>query len=138
MNELATYAEQTAIAAASDYQASDVCTIAVTAETAKIIANAVNASLSLSKIGDTPFKAVGVMMKPGVAKARNANDVDKPCTDSIIVCKDGTAYFTKSEGIRRSLDTFVSLGIFTGEPVDMRVVSQEMPNGNTLKHIELI
>lgn len=122
------------------YQPSQYSTVeAHDAQTRKIVANAANNAVSLSTIGNTVFEAIGVMTKPGVRRSRDKNVPDAPCTDCIILCADGKAYFTKSEGIRKSLDNLVGMRVFEGgEPVKMRVVESQLPSGNTLKTLELV
>lgn len=124
----------------SIYQASQYSTVEVhDAQTRKLVANAANNAVSLSTIGNTVFEAIGVMAKPGVRRSRDKNVPDAPCTDCIILCADGKAYFTKSEGIRKALDNLVGMGVFEdGEPVKMRVVESQLSNGNTLKTLELV
>lgn len=122
------------------YQPSQYSTVEVhDAQTRKMVANAANNAVSLSTIGNTAFEAIGVMAKPGVRRSRDKNVPDAPCTDCIILCADGKAYFTKSEGIRKALDNLVGMGVFDdGEPVKMRVVESQLANGNTLKTLELM
>ena len=122
------------------YQPSQYSTVEVDdAQTRKIVAHAANNAVSLSTIGDTVFEAIGVMAKPGVRRSRDKNVPDAPCTDCIILCADGKAYFTKSEGIRKALDNLVGMGVFDDvEPVKMRVVESQLANGNTLKTLELV
>ena len=124
----------------SIYQASQYSTVEVhDAQTRKMVANAANTATSLSEIGGTEFEAIGVMTKPGVRRSRDKNVPDAPCTDCIILCANGKAYFTKSEGIRKALDNFVGMGVFEdGEPVKMRVITSQLQNGNTLKTLELV
>lgn len=133
--ELATTANDMGI-----YQPSQYSTVEVhDAQTRKIVANAANNAVSLSTIGDAVFEAIGVMTKPGVRRSRDKNVPDAPCTDCIILCTDGKAYFTKSEGIRKALDNLVGMRVFEdGEPVKMRVVTSQLQNGNTLKTLELM
>lgn len=124
----------------SIYQASQYSTVEVhDAQTRKMVANAANNATSLSEIGGAEFEAIGVMAKPGVRRSRDKNVPDAPCTDCIILCANGKAYFTKSEGIRKALDNLVGMGVFDdGEPVKMRVVTSQLQNGNTLKTLELV
>lgn len=124
----------------SIYQASHYSTVEVRdAQTRKMVANAANNAVSLSEVGSAEFEAIGVMTKPGVRRSRDKNVPDAPCTDCIILCADGKAYFTKSEGIRKALDNLVGMGVFEdGEPVKMRVVTSLLQNGNTLKSLELL
>ena len=122
------------------YQPAQYSTVEVDdAQTRKIVANAANNAVSLSTIGDTVFEAIGVMAKPGVRRSRDKNVPDAPCTDCIILCADGKAYFTKCGGIRKALDNLVGMGVFDDvEPVKMRVGESQLANGNTLKTLELV
>ncbi len=129
------------------YQASKYNTIKVTRETVKIIANAVNSSKSLNDAVEAAaaegeklvFNVIGVITEPGVRRAREANGVDKPCTNTVLVCEDGTAYFTQSEGIRKSVDTLRSLGVFeSGEAVALSVGVDKTGSGNTIKSLRMI
>ncbi len=129
------------------YQASKYNTIKVTGETVKIIANAVNSSKSLNEVVEAAaaegekivFNVIGVITAPGVRKARDANGVDKPCTNTVLVCDDGAAYFTQSEGIRKSADTLCSLGVFeSGEAVALSVDVTKTGSGNTIKTLRMI
>lgn len=124
----------------AEYTPSNYSTIDLETVDKKIIANAATNALSLSEAfpnGET-FEALGFMMVPGVRRARRIDESDKPCTDTTIVLADGSAVFTKSEGIRRALDKFDALGIFDGEPVKMRVIERTIAGGNTMKTLELV
>lgn len=129
------------------YQASKYNTIKVTGETVKIIANAVNSSKSLNEAIEAAaaedeklvFNVIGAITAPGIRRARDANSVDTPCTNTVLVCEDGTAYFTQSEGIRKSVDTLRSLGVFeSGEAVALSVVVTKTRSGNTIKSLRMI
>lgn len=121
------------------YQASNYSTIRVTKENVKIIANAVNTSKSLNQVckgGSTVFNVIGIIAMPGVRKSRDANIPDTPCTNTMLVCDDGNAYFTQSEGIRKSADALRALGVFdSGETVALSVVETKTQNGNTVKSL---
>lgn len=130
------------------YQASCYSTIKPTKDTIKIIANAVNSAASLNAAleandeaenGPKVFNVIGVITEPGIRKSRDANGVDVPCTNTTLVCKDGNAYFTQSEGIRKSADTLCKLGVFeSGEAVALSVDSTKTANGNTIKSLRMI
>lgn len=124
------------------YNASNYSTITATKENAKIIANAVNTAKSLSdamKNGVSEIAVIGIITEPGVRRAREKGASDMPCTNTTLVCEDGNAYFTQSEGIRKSADTLLKLGIFaSGETVRMSVDVTELPNGNTIKSLRLL
>lgn len=124
------------------YQASNYCTIKPTKETVKIIANAANSARSLNaamEAGVDVFYVIGVMTAPGVRKSREANRSDTPCTNTVLVCEDGNAYFTQSEGIRKSADLLYNLGVFdSGEAIALSVDVTESRNGNTIKSLRMI
>lgn len=108
-------------------------------ETRKVLANAMNNAESLAEHKGA-IEVVGVMCKPGANRRQETDGTvtQVPCTDSILVCSDGTAYFTKSEGIRRCLDSFVALGLFDdGEPIKMEVRSKQFGN-RTIKSLQLL
>lgn len=125
------------------YQASNYSTIKPgTKEAVKIIANAANSAKSLNSAmedGIDVFNVIGIMTEPGVRKSREANGVDMPCTNTTLVCEDGNAYFTQSEGIRKSADTLYKLGVFEyGEAVALSVDVTKTGSGNTIKSLRMI
>ena len=125
------------------YQASNYSTIKPgTKEAVKIIANAANSAKSLNAAmedGIDVFNVIGIMTEPGVRKSRDANGVDMPCTNTTLVCEDGNAYFTQSEGIRKSADTLYKLGVFEyGEAVALSVDVTKTGSGNTIKSLRMI
>lgn len=127
----------------SVYQASNYSTIKPgTKEAVKIIANAANSAKSLNAAmedGIDVFNVIGIMTEPGVRKSRDANGVDMPCTNTTLVCEDGNAYFTQSEGIRKSADTLYKLGVFEyGEAVALSVDVAKTGSGNTIKSLRMI
>lgn len=131
------------------YQASNYSTIKPgTKEAVKIIANAANSARSLNAAieahdedenGPKVFNVIGIITEPGVRKSRDANGVDTPCTNTTLVCEDGNAYFTQSEGIRKSADTLYKLGVFEyGEAVALSVDVVKTWSGNTIKSLRMI
>lgn len=124
------------------YRASNYSTIKPTKETIKIIANAANSARSLNAAmedGVDVFNVIGVMTAPGVRKSRDANGVDAPCTNTVLVCEDGNAYFTQSEGIRKSADLLYKLGVFdSGEAIALSVDVTNTRSGNTIKSLRMI
>lgn len=103
-----------------------------------MVANALNNAESLAEHEDEVLAVIACMTKPGVRRARQKGDVDHPCTDSILICADGTAYFSKSEGVRKALDNFMACGIFTGDIVKIKMVSKKIQGGNTMKTLVLV
>lgn len=116
----------------SSIQASDIAT-------KKLVVNAMNNADSLSEHEGETLNVIGVFTKPGIRRARDKNGVDMPCTNTTLVCEDGTAYFSQSEGVRNAADNFTAAGLFDeGEVVPMKLVSSKLPNGNTRKTLVLV
>lgn len=108
-------------------------------ETRKLVVNAMNNAESLSDHEGETLDVIGVFTKPGIRRARDKNGVDTPCTNTTLVCEDGTAYFSQSEGVRNAADNFMAAGLFDeGEVVPMKLVSSKLPNGNTRKTLVLV
>jgi hypothetical protein len=109
------------------------------AETRKLVVNAMNNAESLSNHEGETLNVIGVFTKPGVRRARDKNGIDTLCTNTTIVCADGSAYFSQSEGVRNAADNFMAAGLFDdGEIVPMKLVSSTLPNGNSRKTLVLI
>lgn len=107
--------------------------------TKKSVVNAMNNAASLSEHEGETLNVIGVFTKPGIRRSRDKNGVDSPCTNTTLVCEDGTAYFTQSEGVRNAVDSFMAAGLFEeGEIVPMKLVSSKLPSGNTRKTLVLI
>lgn len=107
--------------------------------TKKLVVNAMNNAESLSDHEGETLNVIGVFTKPGIRRARDKNGVDTPCTNTTLVCEDGTAYFSQSEGVRNAADNFMAAGLFDeGEVVPMKLVSSKLPNGNTRKTLVLV
>lgn len=107
--------------------------------TKKLVVNAMNNADSLSDHEGEVINVIGVFTKPGIRRSRDKNGVDTPCTNTTLVCEDGTAYFSQSEGVRNAADNFMAAGLFDGdEVVSMKLVSTKLPNGNTRKTLVLV
>lgn len=107
--------------------------------TKKLVVNAMNSAESLSDHEGETLNVIGVFTKPGIRRARDKNGVDMPCTNTTLVCEDGIAYFSQSEGVRNAADNFMAAGLFDeGEIVPMKLVSSKLPNGNTRKTLVLV
>lgn len=108
-------------------------------KTKKLVVNAMNNAESLSDHEGETLNVIGVFTKPGILRARDKNGVDTPCTNTTLVCEDGTAYFSQSEGVRNAADNFMAADLFEdGEIVSMKLVSSKLPNGNTRKTLVLV
>ena len=109
------------------------------AATKKLVVNAMNNAESLADHEGEILNVIGVFTKPGIRRARDKNGVDAPCTNTTLVCEDGTAYFSQSEGVRNATDNFMAAGLFDeGEIVPMKLVSSKLPNNNTRKTLVLV
>lgn len=112
---------------------------AIDTATKKTVVNAMNNSESLSDHEGETLNVIGVFTKPGIRRSRDKNGVDMPCTNTTLVCEDGTAYFSQSEGVRNAADNFMAAGLFDeGEIVPMKLVAYKLPNGNTRKTLVLV
>lgn len=122
------------------YTPSNHTTLQITdTETRKTIVNAMNNAESLSKHEGEVLDVIGLFTKPGIRRARDKNQQDMPCTNTTLVCADGTAYFSQSEGVRNAADNFIAADLFAdGEIITMKLVSSELPNGNTRKTLVLV
>lgn len=108
-------------------------------DTKKLVVNAMNNAESLADYEGKTLNVIGVFTKPGIRRSRDKNGVDAPCTNTTLVCEDGTAYFSQSEGVRNAADNFMAAGLFDeGEVVPMKLVSSKLPNGNTRKTLVLV
>lgn len=109
------------------------------AATKKLVVNAMNNAKSLADYADKVINVIGVFTKPGIRRSRDKNGVDTPCTNTTLICEDGTAYFSQSEGVRNAADNFMAAGLFDeGEIVPMKLVACKLPNGNTRKTLVLV
>lgn len=122
------------------YTPSNYSTIQATdKEAKKLVVNAMNNAESLSDYEGKTLEVIGVFTKPGIRRARDKNGVDMPCTNTTLVCVDGAAYFSQSEGVRNAVDNFMAAGLFDGgEIISMKLVSSKLPNGNTRKTLVLV
>lgn len=105
------------------------------------IANAVNNPDSLNDVNDV-IAVVDILCTHGVRKGRN-NLPDTPCVNTTLICKDGTALFSQSDGVARSASTIVTLFPDCGrsqgmEYLPLRVNEKMLNNGNTLKVLEIV
>ena len=135
INQLATVGTNTDLYTPSNYSSIK----PTDAETRKLVVNAMNSAESLSGHEGEILNVIGVFTKPGVRRARDKNGVDTPCTNPPIVCADGAAYFSQSDGVRNAADNFMAAQLFDdGEVVPMKLVSSKLPNGNTRKTLVLV
>ena len=103
------------------------------------ILNALNDAVSLKDTKDKVIKVVDCITMPGIRKGRNGMS-DMPCVNTYLVDDKGTAHFTQSDGIARSVKQIAML--FPTFRLDekrqfipIRVVERELQNGNTIKNL---
>lgn len=98
------------------------------------IAGALNGALSLSSMEGKKITVVDVLMREGVRKGRDGAP-DKPCIDTWIIDRDGKAFFTKSEGVARSLENILTLWPDLNKPDGVTVLFKTtiLANGNSYK-----
>lgn len=112
-------------------------TISADTYQAKIkIAGMLNAAESLNGHEGEEFTLCEVFFKPGVRRGRNGNP-DQPCTDTYLLTSDGIVYFTKSEGVSRSVRNILMVipDLNAPDGVRVKVDSIALSNGNTYKQL---
>lgn len=100
------------------------------------ITSMLNAAESLNGHEGEEFDLREVFFKPGVRRGRNGNP-DQPCTDTYLLTGDGVVYFTKSEGVSRSVRNILMVipDLNAPEGVRVKVDSIGLSNGNTYKQL---
>lgn len=111
-----------------------ICTLDRTSTEGKVaIAKALNGSEPLKEHMDEVLHLAGVITTPGVRAQSNS-----VCTNNYLVLKDGKVLFSQSDGVTRSLKVIAALwdrDLHDGKTVDVKCISQNLNNGNTLKTI---
>ena len=103
-------------------------------------ANAINSAVSLNDHVGEVLRIVDVITMPGVRKGRNGQ-ADTPCQNTYLIDADGTTYFSQSDGVKRSINT--TLSIFkkcdAGKGyLPLACKSDVLPNGNTIKTLVVV
>lgn len=104
--------------------------------------NAYNSAESLNKHVGEVLQIVHAFTAPGVRAARG-NGEDVPCQNTYLIDAEGNAYFSQSDGVARSINMIASVfGEFklSDECPYLPIACKEsvLPNGNTLKTLEVI
>ena len=111
-----------------------ICTLDMTTQEGKVaVAKALNGSNSLKYKMDEVLHLKGIITTPGT-RAVSGND----CTNNYLILDDGEVLFSQSDGVTRSLKVIVALWgaqLAAGDIVDVKCISQQLNNGNTLKTI---
>ena len=113
-----------------------------TFEGAQRTVNAINNSQSLNDYiknnGNEPFTIVDIVMTPGVRKGRNGQQ-DSECEDTRLILADNTSLLSQSDGIARSA-RFIAKFLYKSlhDGIMVRVVTQALATGNTVKNLEVV
>ena len=111
-----------------------ICTLDRTSTEGKVaIAKALNGSEPLKDHMNEVLHLAGVITTPGVRAQSGAE-----CTNNYLVLDDGKVLFSQSDGVTRSLKVIAALwggDLHDGKAVDVKCISQNLTNGNTLKTI---
>ena len=111
-----------------------ICTLDRTSTDGKVaIAKALNGSEPLKDHMNEVLHLAGVITTPGIRAQSGAN-----CTNNYLVLDNGTVLFSQSDGVTRSIKVIVALwggDLHDGKTVDVKCISQDLTNGNTLKTI---
>lgn len=111
-----------------------ICTVDITTMEGKLdVMNALNGCTALAEHeGET------LMVKDIVTTQGIRSRTGEMCTNTHLILADGTTLFSQSDGVKRSVEVLVAL--FTvngvcdfGEGIPVKLVSQQLNNGNTLK-----
>ena len=117
-----------------------ICTLNLDEISGKLaLAQAINgATTTVEKIGDV-LRVVDFVTTPGV-RSRTG----ETCTNSYLILEDGSALFTQSDGVARSVAVIVATftdkltGAYTN-PVSLgvgcKIIEEKLQNGNTLKKL---
>ena len=100
-----------------------------------VLAKALNAANPLRDKGNDVFEIVAIIQQQGI-RAQSGTD----CINTYLVQRDGTAYFSQSDGIKRSAQEI--MGIFTpaeiAEGIKVFVAEKKLDNGRTLKVLDFV
>lgn len=111
-----------------------ICTLDRTTNEGKVaIAKALNGSEPLKEHMDEVLHLAGAITTPGVRAQSGVG-----CTNNYLVLDDGKVLFSQSDGVTRSLKVIAALwggDLHDGKTVDVKCISQNLTNGNTLKTI---
>lgn len=118
-------------------------TVQGTPEGRKLVANAVNNADSLAQYEGVVLKISNVLTRPGMRSDLDGNN-QTPCQCTYLIDIDGKAYFSQSDGVARSINTIMDIysefpkDTENGEYAEMVLHSQTLPNGRTIKSIEVV
>ena len=105
-----------------------------TFEGKRAIVNARNSALSLNNRGAEPLTVIGVYIAPGVR-----SQTGQKCANVYLFGKDGTTYFSQSQGIYRSvLDIYDMFPDFNApDGITVAVKKTSLSGGRSTKSLEI-
>lgn len=103
--------------------------------------NAYNNAGSLTELGDGVFTVTDAFTTTGVRRSRVQGAPDQECINAYLITDDGKSYFTQSTGIVNGLQMVLAVAPDLDRDaggIKLRVTSKKLPNGNTLKGLEIV
>lgn len=96
--------------------------------------NAKNNAVALNDHVGEKLHIVDIIVTPGKRSARS-NNPEQPCTNTYLMGKDGTAYYSQSDGVANNIRDIIELFPDCNKPAGLIVTcyTRELPNGNSLK-----
>ena len=117
-----------------------ICTLDIDSIDGKVkLASALNGAVSMSDLVDVPLRVENIVTTQGTRTR-----TDELCTNTYLICDDGSVYFSQSDGVARSIKILTALFTDrnTGEflnPVEQGIAfmvkETKLNNGNTLKTV---
>ena len=107
------------------------------------VVNATNNSVPLAQNMDKELHITDCITMPGVRKGRNGTP-DADCKNVYLIDEKGVSYFSQSDGVAKAVQMFATLWPDFGKTTTpegylaIKCISQELPNGNTLKTLVFV
>ena len=107
------------------------------------VVNATNNSVPLKDYMDKELHICDCVTMPGIRKGRNGMP-DTECKNIHLIDVDGISYFSQSDGVARAVQMFAAMWPDFGKNsteegyLAIKCISQELPNGNTLKTLVFV
>lgn len=105
--------------------------------------NAYNNAVSLKDYVGEVLEIRDCITMPGVRKSRNVDLPDTRCQNTYLIAKDGTVYFSQSDGVAKSVNVIAAMFPDFGKSFEQGALQlcckeQQLANGNTLKSIVVV
>ena len=86
---------------------------------------------------DTPLQVIGLVLVPGTRRPRDGG-APQACTNTYVLCDDGTCYMSQSAGIADSAEkvllAYPDCKASRGG-IALQVMSRQLRSGNTIKRL---